>query len=54
MNGDEAVSGNRAVNGNGNGSANGKSATARRQTKMPALHQAADEPDPRPTVLEIR
>ena len=52
LNGDEAASGNRAVNGYG--SANGKPATARAPTKMSALQQAADEPDPRPTGLEIR
>jgi hypothetical protein len=39
---------------NGNGSAGGKRATARRRTKVPALHQASDEPDPRATGLEIR
>jgi diguanylate cyclase (GGDEF)-like protein len=42
----------RAVNGNGR--ANRKRATTRRRTKMPALHEAADEPEPRATGLEIR
>jgi diguanylate cyclase (GGDEF)-like protein len=52
LNGKQAVSGKRTVNDNG--SPNAKPATARRRTKMPAVQQAADEPDPRPTGLEIR
>jgi hypothetical protein len=52
LQGAEAASGKGAANGNG--SANGKRATTRRRTKLPALHQAADEPDPRATGLEIR
>ena len=47
-----ATNGKKAVNGNG--SANGKPTAARRHAKTPALQQAADEPDPRPTGLEIR
>jgi len=52
LNGDEAASGNRAINSNA--SANGTPATLRARTKMSAWQQAADEPDPRPTGLEIR
>jgi len=37
-----------------NGNGNGKPATTRRRTKMPALHEAADEPEPRASGLEIR
>jgi diguanylate cyclase (GGDEF)-like protein len=44
--------GKKAVNGNGN--TNRKPATARRRTKTPALHEAAHEPEPRATGLEIR
>ncbi len=51
-NGDEAVSGKRADNSTE--SPNGSPAAARRRTKTSALQQAADEPDPRPTGLEIR
>ncbi len=40
--------------GNGNGSTDGSPATARRRTKTPALHDAADEPDPPAGGLEIR
>jgi hypothetical protein len=39
---------------NGNGSANRKPRAVRRRTKTPALHEAADEPEPRPTGREIR
>ena len=52
-----APSGARADHGkaiDANGSAEGKSAIARRRTKAPALYDAADEPDPRATGLEIR
>ncbi|HTX32853.1 MAG TPA: sensor domain-containing diguanylate cyclase [Solirubrobacteraceae bacterium] len=42
----------RAANGNGNGSR--KPTTVRRRTKTPAMHEAAHEPDPRATGLEIR
>jgi diguanylate cyclase (GGDEF)-like protein len=41
-------------NRTGDGSANRKPTTARRRTKTPALHEAADEPEPRATGLEIR
>lgn len=51
-NGNGGDSGKRAVNGNGR--ANRKPATTRRRTKTPALYEAADEPDPRATGLEIR
>jgi diguanylate cyclase (GGDEF)-like protein len=44
--------GKRAANGNGR--AVRKPATPRRRTKTPALHEAADEPEPRATGLEIR
>ncbi len=52
LNGTRAVRGKRAVNGSG--PADRKPATARRRTKVPGLQQAADEPEPRPTGLEIR
>ena len=39
---------------NGSRSANGERATARRRTRTPALHEAANEPEPRATGLEIR
>jgi diguanylate cyclase (GGDEF)-like protein len=52
LHGGEAAGGKKAVNVNG--SANGTPTAARRRAKTPALQQAADEPDPRPTGLEIR
>ena len=46
------VDGDAAVGGNGR--PHRRPARARKPTKVPALHQVADEPDPRPTGLEIR
>jgi diguanylate cyclase (GGDEF)-like protein len=51
-NGNGRANGKRAANGNGG--ADRKPAAVRRRTKMPAMHEAADEPDPRATGLEIR
>jgi diguanylate cyclase (GGDEF)-like protein len=51
-NGNGRANGKRAANGNGR--SNRKPAAVRRRTKMPAMHEAADEPDPRATGLEIR
>jgi diguanylate cyclase (GGDEF)-like protein len=51
-NGEHPAGGSSAVNGNSG--ANGTPAAARTPTGMSALQQAADEPDPRPTGLEIR
>jgi diguanylate cyclase (GGDEF)-like protein len=45
-------SGKRAANGNG--SANRGRTTTRKRAKTPALHEAADDPEPRATGLEIR
>jgi diguanylate cyclase (GGDEF)-like protein len=44
----------RGVQPNGNGRPGRNPATARRRTRTPALHDAADEPDPRATGREIR
>jgi diguanylate cyclase (GGDEF)-like protein len=52
LNGTDVDGGKGAVGDRGG--ANGKPATARRRTKLPALHEASDEPEPRATGLEIR
>lgn len=43
-----------SANHAGNGNGNGNRTAIRRRTKTPALHEAADEPEPRATGLEIR
>ncbi|MGH2851839.1 MAG: sensor domain-containing diguanylate cyclase, partial [Solirubrobacteraceae bacterium] len=48
---DKAIHGKGAPNGNGR---NAAKPAVRPRTRTPALHHAADEPDPRPTGIEIR
>jgi diguanylate cyclase (GGDEF)-like protein len=53
-NGDGSGNGKRTVTGNGKRAGNARPATPRSRTKTPALQEAAHEPDPRATGLEIR